>query len=166
MCINTKKKLAFKSGFTLIELIVTIAILGIALSMAYSMGTFGNKYFNNGAAKADVQSNIRLAANYITKELRYSSDATLLTTMPLTPEPTKKYIYIDSGKLKQRYNGIIKNVIGGTTTLQFNIEDNTVFFKLEGTLKNQTFKLDSKVLLLNIGSNTLVNGIGTVIAYN
>ncbi|MBK5240151.1 type II secretion system protein [Clostridium sp.] len=32
MCINTKKKLIFKSGFTLVELVVTIAILGIAIN--------------------------------------------------------------------------------------------------------------------------------------
>lgn len=136
------------------------------------MGNFGYKSFNNGVAKSDIQSNTRLAANYITKELRYSSDATLLTTMPATNDPTKKYIYVDGGKLKKYYNGTITNIIGGTstnitTTLEFEIKDNTVYFKVEETLKNQTFNLDSTVMLLNIGGNILMDGTtGSVISYN
>jgi prepilin-type N-terminal cleavage/methylation domain-containing protein len=170
--INHKKRVDFKSGFTLIELIVTIAIIGIVLTMAYSMGAFGSMSFNNGAAKSDIQSNIRLAANYITKELRYSSNAIILTELPTTPDSTRNYIYVDNdGILKQYYNGDITNVLGNTSnnsskTLEFTIENSeTVYFNIQENYKDQTFQLNSTILLLNIGDSTLVNGTGAVISY-
>lgn len=176
---NSKKKLALKAGFTLIELIVTIGILGIVLTMAFSMGAFGNISFNNGSSKAGVQSNIRLAANYITKELRYSSNANILTTLPATDDLIEnyKYIYVENGILKQYDNvngtnkGKITNIVGDTSNrislLNFEItKSKTVYFNVEGAFNNQILKLDSTVLLLNIdGHPYLVSGNGAVISY-
>ncbi|MBU3182040.1 PilW family protein [Clostridium psychrophilum] len=168
---NNNKKLVFKGGFTLVELIITIGIMGIVLTMAYCMGDYGNKSFNNGSAKSDIQSNTRLAANYITKELRYSSNAEILTALPTTLDSTKKYIYVDNEILKQYYNGHITNIVGDNannikTTLQFQIQDSgTVDFSIQENLKNQNFKLNSTILLLNIGNNILANNTGPVISY-
>ena len=159
MSINNRKRLDFKSGFTLIELIVIIAIMGIVIAMAYSIGDFGNRSFNNGSVKSDIQSDTRLAANYITKELRYSSNAEILPSFPITPVTSKKYIYVENGILKQYYNGIITKIIGDTSKniiATFQIQNSkTVNFNIQETFKNQTFKLNSTILLLNIGVNTL-----------
>lgn len=178
---NNKKKLAFNSGFTLIELIVTIGIMGIVLTMAFSIGDFGNKSFNNGSAKSDVQSNTRLASNYITKELRYSSNAKILPALPATQDLIEnyKYIYVDGDGILKQYdnvNGInkgkITNIVGDTlnnitNTLVFQIQNTkTVDFSIQETLKNQNFKLNSTILLLNRGNNILVNNTGPVISYS
>jgi len=166
---NNKKRLAFKGGFTLIELIVTIGILVIVLATAYPMGNFGSKSFNNGSAKSDVQSNTRLAANYITKELRYSSNATILTTLPALEDRIGKYIYVENGILMQYDKGknLNTSIVGDTSNrisiLNFEIKSSkTVYFNVQGAYKNQTFKLESTILLLNIGNNILINGPGTV----
>ena len=171
MYIHDKKRLAFKSGFTIIELIVTIGIIAIVLAMAYSIGDYGNKSFNSGSAKSDIQSHIRLAANYISKELRYSSNATILTTFPVAPDPNRNYIYTENGILKKYDNGVITNILGDTlsnisNTLEFTIDNSkTVHFNIQGNYKSQTFQLDSTISLLNLGSNALINSTGAVVSY-
>ena len=172
MHINNKKRVVFKSGFTLVELIATIGIVGIVLVAAYSMANFGNSSFNKGSAKSDIQSSIRLAANYVTKELRYSSNAIILPNLPAPQDRIGKYIYVDNdGILKQYNTGIIRNIIGNTsnnitTTLQFKIQNGeTVDFNIKQTLRNQTFQLGSSILLLNKNNDPLVNGTGSVISY-
>ena len=175
MHINNKKRVVFKSGFTLVELIATIGIVGIVLVAAYSMANFGNSSFNKGSAKSDIQSSIRLAANYVTKELRYSSNAKILNALPATEDLINnyKYIYVEDGILKQynNVNGKTTNISGGTlnnisTILEFEIQNSkAVYFNIKGTYKNETFQLGSTILLMNIGNNTLIDGTGPVISY-
>jgi prepilin-type N-terminal cleavage/methylation domain-containing protein len=47
-------------GFTLVELMVIVVLIGIVLSIVYNMMTTGNRIFAQGDAKADVQSSLRV----------------------------------------------------------------------------------------------------------
>jgi prepilin-type N-terminal cleavage/methylation domain-containing protein len=159
-----KKKgniLLIKKGFTLIELLVTLAILSIVLILSFSMNLFGTITFNRGDKQSDIQSNLRNASNYITKELRYSSNPEILTSMPGTRASGKEYIYIDSDGSLKHYSGgnsktLISNSGGITTTLLFQKQDyQTVYFQLQSTLKEQRYSIDSSALLLNIGTKVI-----------
>lgn len=154
--INIYKK--HKPGFTLVELIITISILLIVLAGAFSIQAFGNNTFNNGSAKSSIQSDIRLIANILTEEIRYSSNVSILASMTSTPDPNLDYIYLDTdGLIKHYSNGTVNTIIGYptggvTNTLLFKAQDSqTVYFNIGESLKNQTFQMDTSVLLLNIG---------------
>lgn len=163
--IDKRKELLCKPGFTLIELIITIGILGIVLASAYSMGLFGYKTFSKGSIKSNIQSDITLAANYISNELRYASKVTILTTVPSTGEmdtdESMEYIYIDTsdGILKHHSNGKTEKIAFGndsniTCTIQFKENDfQTLYFKLTGNCEKENYTLDSSVLLLNTDSS-------------
>lgn len=183
MVINNKKLKHIKSGFTLVELIAVIAILAIVIATAYSINAFGINYFYKGDAKSNIQSNLRNTASYISKEIRYSSNAKILGTSDLPdftinpgvaggPEVGTSYIYVTNGKIK-KYSAGVSNVIFGSTadnimtTLGFDQKDyETVHFNLQAILKGQTYSLDSSIILLNIGDG-VVNGVnaGVAISY-
>ncbi|WP_038016633.1 PilW family protein [Thermoanaerobacter sp. X514] len=54
-----------EEGFTLIELIVTLAILGIVIGVYSSLYYSGYKSFSSTQNSVDVEQNVRFAMNYI-----------------------------------------------------------------------------------------------------
>lgn len=90
------RKLQLKrKGITLIEILITLAILGIVIQIIYSIFFVGNKSFYIGKNKAFTQQDARIASDCIMKELR--------TAKYITPEKpiTGKYysLSINQGKL-------------------------------------------------------------------
>jgi len=65
------KKLFNKKGMTLIEVLVTIAILAIVIQVGYSMFFSGNKSFGIGRDIGFVQQDVRNLATFLNSELRY-----------------------------------------------------------------------------------------------
>jgi Tfp pilus assembly protein PilW len=61
-------------GFLLTELTVTIALLVVVLAVGFIFFFLCQRSFYEGEKKTIVQSNVRLAANYITKEVRYADN--------------------------------------------------------------------------------------------
>jgi prepilin-type N-terminal cleavage/methylation domain-containing protein len=67
------KVISNRSGFSLIELIVVIAILSIVITSAFSLFSFGNTIFRKGSSQYNVQADLRLASDFITNQLRYAA---------------------------------------------------------------------------------------------
>lgn len=63
-----------KNGITLVELLITIAILSIVLGGIYSLFIYGNKTYKSGTIQYDLQSKIRIASDIIVNDIRYASD--------------------------------------------------------------------------------------------
>lgn len=62
------------SGFTLVELIITIAILVIVLVTVTNFFIFNLNTYEKGEDLSAVQFDVRMASEYITKELRNVND--------------------------------------------------------------------------------------------
>ncbi|MGI6405249.1 MAG: hypothetical protein ACOX2E_01970 [Syntrophaceticus sp.] len=89
-------------GFLLAELTVTLALLVVVLAVSSVFFFFCQRSFYEGEKKTIVQSNVRLAANYITKEVRYADN--ISTDQSKMPSGTTYYC------LKQ-VDGILQEVI-------------------------------------------------------
>ena len=59
-----------RDGFMVVELIISLALLLIVLALTFTFYSFGSSSFQIGETQTDVQQNARLAANFITKEIR------------------------------------------------------------------------------------------------
>jgi prepilin-type N-terminal cleavage/methylation domain-containing protein len=164
---NSKKG---KKGFTLIELIVVISLLGFVLLIAYNMQLFGNKVYNKGSSKADIQSNLRLSSNFISDKIRYASNVKILPSKPDSLDPTKEYIYSEGGVLKLCSQGNVSNISGGlpdvASTLYFEDADaQTVYFKINGVQKGENYQIDSSVYMLNVGTGGIATSSGSAIEF-
>lgn len=62
-------------GFTLVELIITLALLGIVISVYSSLYYSGYKSYVNTQKNVDIEQNVRFAMNFIVSKLENSPSA-------------------------------------------------------------------------------------------
>lgn len=151
-------------GFLLTELTVTIALLVVVLAVGFIFFFFCQRSFSEGEKKTIVQSNVRLAANYITKEVRYADN--ISTTMPDDTNGRTYYcLKLNDNNLKKETKGDNGSTQSSQTItrddcltgLSFSLDkkgNNKVALKFtitgnDGTLKNDIV-IESEMLLENI----------------
>lgn len=91
-----------KRGFTLIELVVVLALVGIVLSVVFSPIIFSFKNFDMQNEKANVISDARATMDYLTREIRKGGTVKVVKGS-LTEDGS---LTIDSKKYKLE-NGIL-----------------------------------------------------------
>lgn len=110
-------------GFSLTELLVACAILGIVLAGLVTLQQQGQAAYLVGAARAEVQANARHAVESLTTELRFAQTLTAIgancgttgaSTISFTDQDGNAVAYQLSGTDLQR-NGA--TVVGGVQTL-------------------------------------------------
>lgn len=147
-----------KRGLTLVELIISLALLGVVLSVGYSFYAFGNRSFDVGENRSVLQRDIRAAAAFITKEVRYTNRLRLTEFPESPPREDHSYIFLEESALKH---------IDGTGSLSVKTEVNVtalafsartinnrivLSFRIEGEKDGQRYAIESEVLLLNVSS--------------
>lgn len=159
------KKFNNQKGVTLIELIITMAILSIVLIGVYSFLKVGNNSFRLGSRQYYSQSDVRLAIDTISKEIRYATDVELLGSKPLSISDTDvfDYFYINEGSLvHSEYNGGSSRRIhfyglGIQDTSKFNTiqigEFQSIDFLMIAQNGNQNYDLHAELSMPNINLN-------------
>lgn len=173
-----------KKGFTLMELIIAIAIMVTAIALGYRIFFFGQNSFTKGELQNNVQLNVRFASELITRELQKANDVEVLSELPETLDSNKRYIYVDSatGKLRLYSGGSSNDALSvinegvNFSSLQFSKNENSgdvLFFGMQADSGSQNFSTDSQVQILNIPAGTAIDtsaipseGNGQVICYS
>lgn len=149
-------------GVTIVELLVALAILSMVISLGYSIFGFGKISFNRGETKANIQQNMRLVSDYITKEVRFAYGAEILKESSLVPvsadiNPDDKYIFINNdGKLELRSSAgsaIFSDTLmpGKNLILTFKNSNNLLGIEITNNIDN--IAINTKVMILNLAGS-------------
>ena len=89
-------------GFTLIELMVTLALLGLVIAGGFSIYFFADRSFFSGSVMADVQADMQIAMLRITEEVRLAHSLELMATsdVPATvSHDDEHYLFVKDGSV-------------------------------------------------------------------
>jgi len=174
-----KNVLKSKYGFSLIEVMLALSILGIVLAVGYSFFFFGSNSFRIGGAQSNLQRDMRLVSDYITREVRYAVDIEITNDTAVLNEGDYHYIYLDSssstikyidpaGNVTLRTDPVIDNVTFSFATVSVSDtkENYLLVFSIEGSssVNNNIYVLESDVMLNNISAEP-GNNVGSILRY-
>ncbi len=154
-----------QGGLTVIELMLALALLLLVLAGGYSFLSFGWSSFDRGTDRAVVQNNLRMAAEEITKEVRYAGSIEIIDAedVPGTIDDDYFYIFLNGdGRLEQKDSE-------GTRIIPHELDSNVLFdlsFDKSGsniieiiiTETNSGMEIDTEVRILNIQNGITING--------
>ncbi len=162
-------------GLGLVELLIALALLSIVLSLGYTFLFFGASAFRTGEQQADIQQNARLAAGFITRELRIAERVVLvdgytdLESLDIEAEGEfyLNFIYNhdgniyfqvadESGVSEAVQDAVIQDAIAGNINFDLNFRlsgaGNILQFDLtaEEMASGRSYTLETEVLVLNL----------------
>lgn len=150
-----KQYLKNEKGLTLVELLVSLAILSIVLALAYSLFFHNFQVFDRGEAQSEIQYEVRMVSDYITRELRNAKKVSLTNT---DIDYDNK---LDLDGFQERYSTI--------NELDFSLENLNgryyINYRILGksSRRNNEYEIESRVLLNNIREAT--EGVGNEVYY-
>lgn len=139
-----------QDGFTLMEIIVTIGIMSIVITMIFSFLEFNLGTLSYGSDQIAQSSNLRLTALKTTEEIRNIFKVELLNNAEVA-EPGHKSILLENNALVIKEGSTTKYLSGeGINSVQFAIQEENNRYILEIKLQSQDQSFDTQVLLNNI----------------
>lgn len=123
-------------GVTLVELLAAISLLSIVLLLASSVHLFGQKQMNSQSDEVQIQSQERLAANLITKEIRKAKTVEVKNPNQLTVNDTDTYklegttIKKNNEEFMTKINGFSVSKYGNQVSLKIgNLPETTIYIR-------------------------------------
>ncbi len=167
---SIKKFIADRRGFSLVELMIVISLLAIVLAVSTNFYIFSVRTFEIGEQQANVQQNARLAAGFITKELRIAERVIIvnerenLSELDVVSEDEFfiYHIYLEDGSMYYQKidtgEGIADSFEGISSNIEFDVlfkaseaQDNLLHFNItaKDVDSGRTYSLETEVLALN-----------------
>lgn len=150
-------------GFTLIEVVVAMAILGIVTIMIFSLLGYNLNAFSQSSAAVDEQSSLRLAAYKLTNKLRnigyidLGNGSFADTSEIQAVSATDHFIFLSDDGLKDGDFSSISSVSDAEIkSVSFRLRESNEKYFLRITLSGSTDTYTTEVLLNNIVTNSAV----------
>jgi len=103
-----KRLIRDSGGLTVIELLIALLLLGVVLAVGYNFFSYSNTAFLQGGSQSNVQRDISMAGDTITRELR---NATKVSNTAPTGEALYYCLRVDAS-----HNLLLETVTNGATS--------------------------------------------------
>ncbi len=158
-----------EAGFTLLELLISIVLVGILFSFYFSFIINGFEQIDVSASKSEIQSNIRIASIILQKEIPNTVEIELLDSVD--NESGYNYISHNNNSFKlERENGSTKTIgMGNISSISFEvneiIDEDSLYnyylqYEIQSEKNNQNYNISSRILLNNLSSDGLKSSTG------
>lgn len=155
-----------KRGYSLIEILIVIAIISAIVAGIFAILSVGTSSFNGGQALLSLQQNSRLAMDGITQEIRQARMANVsiptstridftvplnITSSPITYSETISY-YLQNGQLYRAYDGSQRVVCNDVNSIAFSNNTTSVLIQMMANKTmdhNVQFNLTEEVKVRN-----------------
>ncbi len=115
---NTKmKRITNQNGLTVMELLIAIAIIGVVFTLVASFFKVSVEVYDEGHRQTEEQHAVRLATDFVTRELRNATTIEIIDTAPDSGSPEEFYIYVSNN------NKLVKYVTDTDTETTYTIGD-------------------------------------------
>lgn len=149
-----------QEGYTILELLAALAILGLIISAIYSFYLAGLKSWHRGIEQMDSQQSARIAMDKMIRELRYASAVEVRSDEEICfylAGDTKTYLFRKAGQelvFESKLNNTTKShtkIALGITALKFSIDQtNTVHITISTGNEAQPVTLRGSVRPRNL----------------
>ena len=145
----------FFKGFTLVETMVTVLLFAIIIGVVSSVLILGRDSFEVNSIRADLQQSLRNSMNWMTKDLRQTSPASILNIGVGASASSVQFkipTYVASGSIV--WSDVITYSIGGSNSDQL---------MREGPLTGESSSSGERIIARNISSLTVAHTSSSIV---
>lgn len=158
----------YNKGLSLIELIITLALLSVTLALGNVLFTAATNIFTLAEKRSTIQQGVRVAGDFITQKVRYADQLEIIdASIPANFSNTSYYyIYQTGSTIQYRTPGehTGRSISGGIfADLQFDLlfskgtNNRILNFSVQASkMDAEAYSISSEVLCLNL---TTITGI-------
>ncbi len=122
------KRLKSSQGVTIIELLIALSILGLVVSVAFSMQSYGLASFSRGESLATRQQNVRMVARVLSEEVRFAEEIVVSDSVE---ESGYTYYWSSGGSILKGTETNHQAIVDSTKDTSYSLEYRVVKPELE-----------------------------------
>ena len=159
-----------RRGVTLIEMMITVAILGIIVAGFTSLLTYFTKFRRLNTARIEIQRDARNSLSWMNKQLRQGKSSTVVIDQASGESPWSRiyfetikgkqiYYYQDGNKLYQTINGVTSSMAENLRSIRFTYPstDDSAIIGISICFEKATYEGGTKALQLSIEKVRIMN---------
>jgi prepilin-type N-terminal cleavage/methylation domain-containing protein len=141
-----------KQGITLVELVVSMAVMSIVVMIAFGMYSSVSNSWNMGIRRFEIQQSVRIASEILTKEIRSAYSAVITQNSLQLKQPKNKNLsfYLSGSQIIRKSGNIGNPVANNIKNLEFSKEGQIVKIRIKAQLEDVSFSLTTAATLRGI----------------